>query len=664
MILQKFRDRLTGIMAIFILGLLAVPFALVGVNSYFAPDAENNIALVNEEGITLTDFNSSFQNFRERMRSLMGQSFDAAYFDDPVVRRQHLESMIDQEILRQVAAETGLSVDNQILAQAIRDLPGFQIDGEFNLEVYQSQLSAQGMTPQDFEDRMRNSMVLRQFPNSIRESAIATDSEVERYIQLQEEERVFTALVVRAENEDAAEAGEDDASAEADEESVEEVAQEDSGPGEDRIIQWYEEHAEDYRHPERVVVEYVELDAEFMQSDEVIDEDTLRERFEAQSGRFISPEARLTSHILINVDPSAAEADIETARQEAQALYDRIQAGEDFATLAREHSQDQGSAAIGGDLDWVEPGVMVDAFENALYELSMDSPISEPVQTGFGWHIIQLREIRPSEGMSFEEARMILETEMMTEQNERLFIDAADRLVDIIYEDPTTLEAAADELELPVQQAGPFDRTGAGASGVAANPEFVEASFSDLVLLQGSASDPVNLGDNHLAVVRVLEHLPEAPKTLDEVREEVIAAIERDDAMKAAEARAEALLARVEAGESMQALAEETGVELVESEGARRTSGEVAPDLRAELFEMDWPAEGSAVNEILPLQDGYAVVALSEVRPGALTEEEEPRRNSYRQRLANVAASSEMEAFMEALRAQSDIQVFEDRMQF
>ncbi|HKJ16446.1 MAG TPA: SurA N-terminal domain-containing protein [Xanthomonadales bacterium] len=672
MLLQKFRDRLTGIMAIFILGLLAVPFALVGVTSYFAPETETNVAIVNEEGITVTEFNSSFQNYRERMRSLMGTSFDAALFDDPVVRREHLETMIERELLRQVSIETGLSVDDQFLAQAIRDVPGFQMDGVFNTEVYQNQLTSQGLTPQEFEDRMRSSMILRQYPATLSASAIATSAEVDRFIELQQQERAFGALLIMAEPEEdeaeelieeVAEAAEE--AAEEGEEVIEaaetEAAEAVAEIEESRIEQWYEDNADEYRHPERVVIEYVELNAELMEPEEEIDDDMLRQRFEDQSGRFITPEARLASHILISVDPTAPEADIETARQEAQALADRALEGEDFAELAREFSEDQGSAPLGGDLDWVEPGFMVEAFESALYELDMSEPISEPVQTGFGWHIIQLREIRPAEGMTFEEARETLLTELTAEQNERVFLDAADRLVDIIYEDPTTLEAAADELDLEIQEVGPFDRSGM-PGGVAANPEFVETAFSDLVLLQDSASDPVDLGLNHIAVLRVREHLPEAAKTLDEVRDEVIVAIRQDDAMKAAEARATALLERIESGESLELLAEETGLELIESEGATRTSNEIRFDLRSELFELKAPEGDEARYAVLPLDDGYAVVALRDVRPGALSEEEEARRDSFRQRIANVRASSETQAFLTALRNQSQVQVFEDRI--
>ena len=665
MVLQTLRERLTGIMAIFILGLIAIPFAFVGVNSYFAPDSTNNVAVVNEEGITLNDFNASFQNYRERMRSLLGPRFDAADFDGVIVRREHLDTMIDRVLLRQAAAETGLAVDDQVLAQAIREVPAFQMQGEFDPEVYQNQLTAQGMTPQEFEDQMRSSMVLSQFPSSIAESSIATNRELDEYIRIQDQRRVYKALVVPAEvdspsqdesGEESAEGADETASTE------DEVPAPEDSYSEEQIEAWFAEHSGEFRHPERVTIEYLELNADQLGEGEAIDEEELKQRFEEQKGRFMTPEARLTSHILISVDPAADDAEVETAREEAEAIYERVLAGEDFAELARKNSDDQGSAAIGGDLDWVEPGVLTESFEDALYQLSMEAPVSEPVQTGFGWHVIQLRDIRPAEGMSFEEARDTLSMELLTERREREYLDIADRLVDIIYEDPTTLEAAAEELDLEILTAGPFSRD--GGIGIAAYPDVIESAFSDLVLLQGSVSDPVNLGTNHMVVVRLREHLPEADMALEEVREEVIASMKQEDAMAAAESKARDFLARLESGETMEAIAEESGVELLdtESEGARRNDPVGSPELREQIFDLDAPRDDEPRRTVLELANGFALVELERVLDGSLTEEESARRDAYKRRLANAFASNEALSFIRVLRSQSDVQVFEDRL--
>ena len=198
MVLQSIRDRLTGIIAIFIFAILIIPFAFVGVSSYFTSDAVNAIAVVNDQEITVSQFSSGFQNYRRRMQAQLGASFDPELFDQPIVRRQFLDQMINEELLVQLSTEAGLAVDDQRLALAIRDIQGFHVDGEFNADVYQARLVAQGRTPAQFEIDMRASMVLNQFPASIASSAITTNWEVNDHVRLLDQTRAYKAIVVAA----------------------------------------------------------------------------------------------------------------------------------------------------------------------------------------------------------------------------------------------------------------------------------------------------------------------------------------------------------------------------------------------------------------------------------------------------------------------------------
>jgi peptidyl-prolyl cis-trans isomerase D len=637
MVLQSIRDRLNGIIAIFILALLIIPFAFVGVSSYFTSGSSNAVAVVNDQEITANEYNQAFQNYRRRLQAQMGSAFDPELLDQAIVRRQFLDQMINEELLAQVSVDAGLAVTDERLALEIRNLPVFEVDGEFNADVYQQRLQAQGMTPQQFEQDLRASLVLDQFPSNIGSSAIATRWEVEEYARLQDQQRAFSAVVVPA------------------------VVDEASPVDEEAITAWYEENQFDYMSEEQVVIEYLELDASQIGGEVDISEEQLKARFEEQQNRFITPEARLASHILIEVAPEAPQVDIDTARKTAEELSQRARDGEDFAQLATENSQDLGSAEGGGDLGWIEPGYMVQAFEDGLYELTPENPISEPVQSRFGWHVIQLREIRPSEGMTFTEARDILLEEYQVELDERRFIEQADRMIDIIYEDPTTLDAAADELGLEVQQAGPFGRAG-DVVGIAANRSVIDAAFSDLVLGQGSVSDPVDIGTNHMVLVLLKEHFPEAVKPLDEVRDQVIAAVRTHRAMEAAEQNAQAMLDRLEAGEVLEDLAAEAGLEVVANEAATRTAPDVDARLRRGLFLMERPEEGASTRDILELDEGYAVVRLEGVSDGVVAESDTARTQAYQRRIASASASAEAIGFIEMLRAQSTIEVFEDRL--
>ena len=662
MVLQSIRERLTGIIAIFIFAILIIPFAFVGVSSYFTSDAVNAVAVVNDQEITINEFNAGFQNYRRRMQAQLGAAFDPELFDQAIVRRQFLDQMIDEELLVQVSVEAGLAVDDHRLALAIRNIEAFQVDGEFNADVYQARLAAQGRTPSQFEIDMRASMVLNQFPGSIASSAITTNWEVKDYARLVEQTRAFKAVVVPAfppEPEEEAVLLDPETGEAIVEEITEEITEEEP-LDEAAILAWYEAHQGEYMSREMVIIEYLELDAATMGGSVDVEEDVLQARFEEQQSRFITPEARMASHILIEVDSAAPEVDVETAREQAAELSDRARAGEDFAALASEFSQDIGSASEGGDLGWVEPGFMVQAFEDGLYELSLENPVSEPIQTGFGWHVINLREIRPAEGMTFTEARDILLEEYNTEADERRFLEQADRMVDIIYEDPTTLDAAAEELNLEVQEAGPFGREG-GELGVGANMNVVAAAFSDLVLAQGVISDPVDLGLNHIVLIRLKEHLSEAQLPLEEVRDQVVESVRRKQAMEAASLAADELLASLVAGGDIAALATESGLELVESESAMRSSPEIDVRLREEIFLLQGPGDDGPARAVVELDEGFAVIQLDSVTAGELAEEDALRKQAYNRRISNASASTETLGFLAMLREQSTIEVYEDR---
>lgn len=638
MVLQSIRERLTGVLAFAILGILIVPFALVGVNEYFTSSSGNIVARVNETEISTNDFNQSFSNYRRRMQSILGAAYDPVQFDQLVVRREHLDNLIDQELITQAAQSMGLDVDDDTLAEEIRNIPAFQVDGQFNADVYQSRLLSQGMTPQQFQSEMRSQFVITELPKNIAESSIATSSELKEFVGLLDQKRTFNAVLIPAVSSEPA-----------------------TEISDAQIAAWHDSHSGDYQSAEQVVIEYIELDAAFLPQGPAPEEDVLRGQFEAQEARFISPEQRNVSHILIEVSSDSSEADIETARQIAEDLATRAQAGEDFATLALENSQDSGSAASGGDLGWVESGVMVKAFENAMYELSMEAPVSEPVQTGFGWHVILLKEVREATGMTFDEARATLVREYEEENAARAFLEQADRLVDLIYEDPTTLESAALVLGLPVNVAGPFPRT--GGEGVAANSEVIEASFSDLVLLQGSVSDPVNLDENRLVMIKLKEHLPVALKPVEEVRDEIIATLSDNLARDNAQATAADLLASLQGNEvELETLATDSGFEYGHHDSSKRSSPLPDVMLVQEIFRLPAPAEGEAVNAVLPTSNGFAVVQLESVVAGDLESGPAFAQQQYERVIANGHASLETTALMRQLRDAAAVEIFEDRI--
>jgi peptidyl-prolyl cis-trans isomerase D len=215
-------------------------------------------------------------------------------------------------------------------------------------------------------------------------------------------------------------------------------------------------------------------------------------------------------------------------------------------------------------------------------------------------------------------------------------------------------------LGLEVQEAGPFGRL--GGDGIAANPDVVAAAYSDLVLSQGAVSDPVDLGENHIVLLRLKEHRPAALQPLDEVRDAVVTSVRRHNAMQAAETTAQELLESLQGGTEIAELAQSRGLELVRAEAAKRTSEDVDATLRDQVFLMEAPQEGGRVTQVVQLNDGYAVVQLDLVTPGTLPDDDAMRKLAYSRRIANGSASVETIGFLRMLREQSTIEVYEDRL--
>jgi peptidyl-prolyl cis-trans isomerase D len=632
--LQAIRDRITGIVAIFVLGLLAVPFLFFGVESYIRAVPQDAVATVGDGEISTSDFQTSFARHRANLRQQQGDAYDEIATNHPIARREHLEGMIDQLLLKQQAEELGLEVTEAALFRIISDIPNFHLDGRFDPELYRQILRGTGRTPRSFERELREDLLVNALPASLSASAAITEAEVDRMIALQQEKRRVSLLeVVYQEFADQVEVSEAD------------------------IATHYETETDRYLTTEQVQIAYVELNARDLTDGLDLSEDELLRRYESASQRYLTPEARRASHILIAID---GERDTQQARALAGELRLRIADGEDFAELAREYSDDPGSGAEGGDLGWVEPEQMVAPFEDALYGLDAPGDLSEPVETRFGWHVIRLEEIRPPQGMSFEEARGEILAEYIERESEALFIEMSERLVDLVFADDSTLEPLAAELGLEIRTSEPFPRT--GGSGIAANQRVVEAAFSDTVLLDRIISDPIELERNQMVVIQLDEHFPAEPRPLEEVAETIRERLMRERAAELARARARELADAAGAnGELLEEVAGQNELALEELEGVARFDFQHGGDFLNALFRLPAPGDQPTVH-VLPRGRNFVVVRLEQVIPGNPAEATENERMSARQQLRFARMGSEVAGLLEYLRENTRIRVVEERL--
>lgn len=550
--LQALREKSSGWIATIILGMLMIPFAFFGMEQYLFQRNDTFVAKVEappawwssapdwwlvrkalwqKEEIGADQFRSRFENLRQQQRQTAGENFDVREFESLDNKRKLLEAMIDERVMRMTTEREGIAIGDAQVRETIESIPAFQVEGKFDLQRYRLAL-ASGVpprTPAEFDQEVRESLKQQLLASRLRDSAFVTNTEGQRLISLLSETRDVSYAVLPAPVDTAPV-------------SAAEVAS------------WYKANPDDFRAPEMVTIEYIDVDAAAMTPPAVADEKALMAQYEQDKARFVEPEQRLTSHILVKLEAGADAAAQKAAEAKAQGLLKQAQAaGADFAALARQHSEDGGSKDGGGDLGWISKnGQMVKPFEDGVFATATGT-ISGPVKTEFGWHIIQVREVKAGREMPFEQARPELERILAEAARERAYNDLTGTLVDQVLKSPTSLASAARSANLPVQKLGPFAR-GQG-TGIAANPAVQRAAFSDELKENRMASDPIEIAPNHSVLIRVVEHTPERVQPLNKVGPQVVAAVRADRAGKAAEAEAEAALARMKKGESLAAIA-------------------------------------------------------------------------------------------------------------
>ncbi|MEO5962865.1 MAG: peptidyl-prolyl cis-trans isomerase, partial [Thermomonas sp.] len=530
----------------------------------------------------------------------------------------------------------GIVISDGEVRDAIQATPDFQVDGKFDADRYQLLLASQNppLTAREFEQKIRDNLQYGLIPGRLAQSAFVTNAELDRVMRLIAEQRDVSFVMMPATPADTAPVS---------------AAQ---------IQDWYKTHAAEYRQPETLRLEYVEVDGATLPPP-VVDEAALRKRYQDETAKFSTAEQREVSHILVQVAADASAADKKAAEARANKIAAEARApGADFAALASASSDDAGSKDKGGDLGLMAKGSLPGPFEDAAFAMK-SGEIRGPVKSDFGWHIIKVGAIRTGSQRPFEEVRTQLEAELQESERERAYNEVSGKLVDQVYKNTSSLEPAAKAMGLIVQATPAFSR--AGGEGIAANQKVVRAAFSDTLIQDGTASDPIELGPSHSVMIRVIEHNPERPRPLSEVSGAVVAAIRLDRQHKTAEAAAEALVKAAKAG-SLAAAAESAKLAMAEMNAIER--GSTIPSRRAidAFFDMPRPQDNKIPVGKVEIGGQYIVYAIRAVRDGNIGKATTQERDQLRAQLVTVAGMDAQKSYVKASRAKYRIKVVEDSL--
>jgi peptidyl-prolyl cis-trans isomerase D len=411
-----------------------------------------------------------------------------------------------------------------------------------------------------------------------------------------------------------------------------------------------------------VSVNYIDLNAATMKSTPDLSDKGLQARYDKEKSKFVSPPQWQVSHILIKLPAKPSAAQKQAALAKAQKIEALTKApGADFAKLAEQYSDDLGSKRQGGDLGWLQKGEAGPEFQAALDKLKKGE-VSDPVLTSDGYHIIDVRDIREGQTKTFAQVRDQLVQEATKDARQDNYRDVGNKLTDMIYNDPTSLKPAAQKLGLTIQTTPLFGREGA-KTGLAANPKVVKAAFSDIVLVQGNTSDPIDLGKDHMVVIHINQHVPAAPKPLKEVSDQIRQAIVQQRVNASAKTIAEAAFAKLQGGDKLDALAKDAGQTVQQKKGVTRNDASTGPDLLKAVFELAHPAKGADTRALVPLSKGhYALVELSAVKPGDISKVPTEAQTFLREQMARAYGTADIEAFLAALRKGAKIETAPQRM--
>ena len=532
----------------FLLLLFIFPsFAFFGLEGYSRLTDGNGMAKVAGQTITKEEWDAAHRQQLDRMRQVYGNQFDSKIFDSPQARRAILDNLIAQRALGAEVVASKLVVPDQVLQQSILQIPGLtKPDGSFDNEQYRVLLAARGMTQKSYEAGLRREMALQQLNAAIQTTAFAPKTVAENLSSLNDQERTVQMLNFKP----------------------------DSYAGQAKVTDellkaYYDKNGARFETPEQADIEYVVLDAAAVAAQASVTDDDIKAYYEQNQKQYATEEQRRASHILITVKKDASAADKAAAKTKAEGLVAQLRKNPgDFAKLAKANSQDPGSADNGGDLGYFSRGAMVKPFADAAFSLKQGE-ISDPVESDFGYHVIEVTGIKPAAVKPLESVKAEIGAEIKKQIAAKKYSEMADQFNNLVYENGDSLKAVSDKLKLKIQTASGVTRNPNPAAGAAPynNGKFLAALFTDDVIKAKHNTEAVQTAPNTLVAGRMISYKPVAKRPFEEVKADVQKAVllaeEQSLAVKAGQER----LAQLQAKDDATGFSDAKVVSRVKSEG-------------------------------------------------------------------------------------------------
>jgi peptidyl-prolyl cis-trans isomerase D len=603
-----------------VLVLITLPFALWGVSSYNKSGGVAPLAKVNGEKITQQEFDYAMNQQEQRFREMAGPNFDPTFFDKPEVKFSVLDKLITQHLLDMAAESAGLIVTDEQIGQIIVSIGAFQTDGKFDRQLYEESLRAKGKTPSQFDAEIRRAVLEQELTDAYTQNGYAADTVVDNLIRLNEQKRVV---------------------AEADIDSAKFMKQ--AKLADNAVKDYYDKNSQEFQVPERVKVEYVVLSADSLMPGMTVTDDEIKQYYKEHQNEFGTQEQRHAAHILISVSKQASEAEKQAAKSKAEHVLQLVRKSpEKFAELAKQYSQDPGSAAKGGDLGMFSRGSMVKPFEDSVFSLKVGE-ISGLVQSEFGYHIIKLIAVKPAKVQPLNEVRDMIAQRLKSQRASDKFAELAENFSNTVYEQSDSLKPAAELVKAQVQQGGWLSK-GQAPSGLWTE-KALQAVFSDDAIKNKRNTAAVEVAPNELLAAHVTAYEPAHIRPFAEVSASIQQKLMRSQAAELATQQGKKLLDDLQHGGKAN-VAWKAAQSITRNQ---RTS--MDPELLQAVFRADTgklPAYVGVVGS-----DGYKLARIDAVKNDASIDA--AKRAQYAQHIRQMTGEAMLRAYLADAKKHADI---------
>ncbi len=619
--LQHLRDNSRGVISFILIGFLVIIFALTGVEALFNWDTSaNQTAKVNGEVVTEMDVARAISMQKQQMLNTYGDQIPAEFLSDEYLRKPVIENLVQRMVLSQAAESAGLTMGASYLSEQIANAPQFKNEsGLFDNVRYQQVLRNMGYTHSTYSKILADELMINQLQAGIGATAFITSEQLDDIFALSFQTRDLSYLLLSASKE-----------------------RESLTVDQTEIQTYYEANQQAFTSEDQVAVDYINLSVADLMKSVVITDEQLRKQYEQNLSNFVAATERQAAHILVEGENP----------EKLKAINEKLAAGEDFAAIAKELSDDLGSKDQGGDLGFTKGDAFPEEFETALAKLKVGE-ISPAVKTDAGIHIIKLLAEKGSEPPSYEEQKASIEEQLKRAEAENIFVAQLERLRDLSY-NAENLNEVSQELGLKVENSGLFERN--KGKGLFANTDIIEAAFSSEVLQEGNSSDVIELDTSNVIVLKKTDYKPSQVKPLSEVEAQIVNLLKEQKAKVALDKQAIELIALLKSGESLLDVSKKAGVELRQVKAAARSTAEDNAEIVSHAFSMPKPVNNSPSFDTLTTSTGdVAVVVLETVVAGTQEKVTPEQKTAIVSQLAAIYGKNDFSSYQKFLKDSADI---------